>query len=167
MSLIEIISNDSNFLNLITGDIYKTINKFVLNKDINNDEHFYNMLELFQSISNSKLIEKIHKFEYIKLKINSIPEFEQKNTINIENIFNLPRNFMFNNVFLNEKFKLINDHIDLNISEMENLKICINSIFKYLKNKTNKIEYDALRKTIITYKNILETSLQIKTNSND
>mgnify|MGYP006088725117 CR=1 FL=1 len=161
MSSIEITSNDSSFLNLITDKVYIDTNKFILDRDIETDESFYNILELFQTISECKLIEKIHKFEFIKLKIDSLPQFNQRETINIENNFNLPPNFIFSNSFMYMNLNLIKKNIDIKIINMECLKICINTIFKYIKNKRNKIEYDSLIQTLQTYKSILNKTFNI------
>ena len=132
------------FISLLKGD---PINKYLLNRDINEYKELYYLLEeIFNVIKTKSAIEKNHIIQYLKAKVSDLPEdYEQKNTIfHNQSLFTLPQDFMFNTQFIEENIGVIQEHIKVKINDFEDIKISVNSIFRFIKKLRDNFEYKAM-----------------------
>jgi hypothetical protein len=156
------------FISLIKGNVYNVISKFILNNSIHNYSEFYYIINLlFKIISESNFIEKTHILNYINFKILDLPQFEQRNTITIENNNPLPVNFVFTNCFLSENLEVIKKFITPKVTNLNDVKICLNTIFRYIKNQSYIIEYRSLHETLIKFNSNKFSEDSTNSESND
>lgn len=145
-------------LEIITySDFNKNIiYRYILTQAIRNTDAFCHLIDkIVQYATTSENVKKILITQIIKKKIECISSFENKrDLVTVEN-FKIPCNWIFTEAFINNNLKYFKENLNPIITDINSLNDCINSIFVYLKQENQKINYDSYVGTLTSVSSTL------------